>query len=113
VREGNGCATALTRLEHVASAASGTPAGNDAMYEAGKCYQALGNLEASNTRFRRVQSAAGYNDRAASEIASNNRTAEARAKSMAAAAAAGPVAAPARPAPATRPASVTPAASTQ
>jgi hypothetical protein len=95
VREGNGCATALTRLEHAAAANPGTPVGNDATFESGKCYQAIGNLDAANARFQRVASVPALADRVANELAANQRIANARAERARAGAAAGGVASPA------------------
>lgn len=78
VREGHGCRTALTRFDHLAGTAIGTPPGNDATLEGGICYRNLGQIDSSTQRFQRLLAYDGWSAKARTEIETNHRILVAR-----------------------------------
>lgn len=108
VQHGQGCRTALTRFDHLAGSTLGTPAGNEAAMEGGKCYRSLGLLESSTQRFQRLLAYDGWSSRARAELEINKQMMVARREAQAGAAAAAkakPVEAAPPPAEAAKPAS--------
>lgn len=116
VRDGHGCASALTRFDQLASTSFNTPAGYDAALEGGICYRNLGHLDAASSRFNKLVMVPSHAARAQAELDTVRRIAErrsdeAKARKAEASGAGGAAApAPARPA-AKAPADPAPAAS--
>lgn len=82
VRAANGCSTALTRFDHLASTAFGTPAGYDATMEAGNCYRDLGYLEAASSRYQRLLNVPTHADAARAALETVRQIASRRAEEM-------------------------------
>lgn len=82
VRAANGCSTALTRFDHLASTAFGTPAGYDATMESGTCYRDLGYLEAASSRFQRLVNVPSHADAARAALESVRQIAAKRSDEM-------------------------------
>lgn len=104
VRDGHGCASALTRFDQLASTSFNSPAGYDATLEGGICYRNLGHLEAASSRFNRLLMVPSHAGRAQAELDTVRRIAErrsdeAKARKAEAAGGAAPAAPAARPAP--------------
>ncbi|MBK8215842.1 MAG: hypothetical protein IPK71_19090 [Myxococcales bacterium] len=101
VREGQGCAPAIPRFNAVANKGGAT--GHDAMFDAAKCYEALGDREAARSRYTTLLTVPAYASRARSALESGSemasRKAEARPASTTQPPAAGPPVGGARAAP--------------
>ncbi len=114
VRDGHGCASALTRFDQLASTSFSNPAGYDAALEGGICYRNLGHLDAASSRFNKLVMVPSHAARAQAELETVRRIAErrsdeAKARKAEASGAGGAAAPAARPAP-KAPADPTPAA---
>lgn len=82
VRAASGCSTALTRYDHLASTAFGTPAGYDATMEAGTCYRDLGYLESASSRFQRLLNVPTHADAARAALENVRQIASRRSEEM-------------------------------
>jgi hypothetical protein len=101
VREGQGCGPAVPRFNAVAN--KGGAVGHDAMFDAAKCYEALGDREAARSRYTTLLTVPAYASRARSALESGtemaSRKAEARPAGTTQAPPAGPPVGGARAAP--------------
>ncbi|HSQ63399.1 MAG TPA: zf-HC2 domain-containing protein [Polyangiaceae bacterium] len=68
VRDAHGCAAAIPRFEQVRARASTQPAGNEATWDAGRCYRSLGDTEKARARFAVLLSNPAYAARAQEEL---------------------------------------------
>jgi TolA-binding protein len=89
VREGQGCAAAVSRFDDVARDAAGTKTGYDATFEGGQCYRQLGQIDAAQSRFRSLITVPSYVDQAKRELAQLAPRPAAKARPSAATAPAG------------------------
>lgn len=64
VRDGSGCAAAVTRFHAVATQAAGTWAGNEALLEEAKCQASLGQRDAARTTFTKLLGVPSHKERA-------------------------------------------------
>ena len=70
VREGSGCAAAVTRFDQVKARAYGTNPGYDATLEGGRCYRVMGSFDIARSRFQQLLTVPAYEARARTELAS-------------------------------------------
>ena len=96
VRESSGCGTAAARFDRVAQQAGVSVVAYDAMFDAARCYRALGQYDAARARLNQLLLIPSYINRAQAELnamgpegGGAGATAE-RGRRVAAAAAAGP-----------------------
>lgn len=68
VRDGSGCAAAVSRFDEVASRSFGTTPGYDATLEGARCYRALGQGEEARVRLTKLLAVAEYASRAQAEL---------------------------------------------
>jgi len=109
LRRQRGCPAAAPRYEEVYSRYRDTPAGNEAAWQAGDCYRALGELSHARQSLEALLGVAEYRSRA--EAALQELTArEEQVASARKAKAAAPAGGAAAPAPASPPATATPPA---
>lgn len=64
VRNESGCSAAAPRFEAINSRHRGTGIGNEALWQAGDCYRALGQQENARRTYKQLVGVAGYDDRA-------------------------------------------------
>lgn len=64
VRNESGCSAAAPRFEAINARHRGTGIGNEALWQAGDCYRALGQQENARRTYKQLIGIAGYDDRA-------------------------------------------------
>lgn len=69
VRNESGCSAAAPRFEAINSRHRGTGIGNEALWQAGDCYRALGQQENARRSYKQLVGIAGYDDRAQRALA--------------------------------------------
>ncbi len=69
VRNESGCSAAAPRFEAINSRHRGTGIGNEALWQAGDCYRALGQQENARRTYKQLVGIAGYDDRAQRALA--------------------------------------------
>jgi len=69
VRNQSGCAAAAPRFEAINSRHRGTGIGNEAAWQAGDCYRALGQGENARRNYQQLVGVSGYDDRAQRALA--------------------------------------------
>jgi hypothetical protein len=94
VRNGSGCAAAVSKLDEVAVRFAGTQAAADAMWAQANCYKEMGDTARAQQLFLALRST-GYRDRAQAELADANSNALKNQQQVAGRVAAAPAAAPA------------------
>jgi len=100
VRESSGCGTAAPRFDRVAQQAGVSAVANDAMFDAARCYRALGQYDAARARLNQLLLVPSYINRAQNELNAMGPKAAAKARAPNAAGAQQQQQAPAAPPPA-------------
>ncbi|MBK7586547.1 MAG: hypothetical protein IPI67_40955 [Myxococcales bacterium] len=70
VRNQAGCGSAAPRFESINARHKGSGIGNEALWQAGDCYRALGQEENARRNYKQLLGVAGYDDRAQRALAS-------------------------------------------
>lgn len=109
VRDGAGCAAAVSKYDEIGARFAGTGAAADAMWEAASCYKSMGDAAKARELYLALASMGSYRQRAEQELAAdgaNNNLGNAQNQVAARSAAGGkmPAAAASMPAPAPPPA---------
>jgi hypothetical protein len=68
VRAGKGCRAAITRFDHLAQRAMGTPPGWDALLEGGICFRSIGNTSEARVRLNALLRVDSHKERARAEL---------------------------------------------
>lgn len=115
VRDGAGCAAAVSKYDEIGARFPGTGAAADAMWEAASCYRSMGDAAKARELYLALESVGGYRQRAEQALAadganSNFGNAQNQIAQRSAAAAGGKMPAAAMPAP---PAAAPPAATAE
>lgn len=69
-RNESGCSAAAPRFESINGKHRGTGVGNEALWQAGDCYRAMGDRESARRTFKQLVGVSGYDDRAQRALAS-------------------------------------------
>jgi hypothetical protein len=67
-RAGKGCRAAVTRFDHLAQRAAGTPVGWDALLEGGICFRSIGNASEARVRLNALLRVDSHKERAHTEL---------------------------------------------
>jgi len=69
VRDGAGCAAAVSKYDEIGARFPGTGAAADAMWEAATCYRSMGDAAKARELYLALESVGGYRQRAEQELA--------------------------------------------